>query len=306
MELESTNTTEEATGCPSPTLVTTGQEVGAPVLEAETPTQQTESMDGTAPAKDTPIVEEESKSIVYQVKTVSAITTTSSQTPVFTLTNEEGKTKFEPTAVVSDRVTISTTSQDEPVCRICHDTEDDKGRKKLVSPCGCTGSAEFTHKRCLQKWTNVKGATSCEICNQTYKPKYMRFRQKLLTRQVMCMGSAASLPLLIVIIVGFFLLGEQLSMGSYGDDDKASGDAAGDMNEDGSSVSKIMVSVCMIATATFGIFLLCCFSVWAAKAQPQHVDGFDRGPFLRREQDVEHGRDGGSPQQRVPVPLFFF
>ena len=43
---------------------------------------------------------------------------------------------------------------------------------KLVAPCGCTGSAEFTHKKCLEKWTNVKGASTCEICNQGYKPKY--------------------------------------------------------------------------------------------------------------------------------------
>ena len=58
------------------------------------------------------------------------------------------------------------------------------GRTKLVAPCGCTGSAEFTHKKCLQKWTRVKGAATCEICNQGYNPKYIRFRHKLLVRHI--------------------------------------------------------------------------------------------------------------------------
>eukprot|EP00057_Strongylocentrotus_purpuratus_P033952 XP_793406.1 PREDICTED: E3 ubiquitin-protein ligase MARCH11 [Strongylocentrotus purpuratus] len=231
--------------------------------------------------------------------------TSSSPSVVFMHTNEDVKTKLEfPNA---SRASWSSTSSNDPVCRICHDTEDERGKTKLISPCGCSGSAEFTHKKCLQKWTRMNGATICEICKQGYKPKYIRFKQKLLTRQVMCMGSAASLPLLVVIIVGFFLLGEQLSLGTYDEEDDSS--SSGNVDESGvRNTSKLMVSVCMIGTATFGIFLLCCFSIWAAKVQPHQLETGSGGLFIPNGQDVESGRGrrNNSRRQGVPVPLYFF
>lgn len=127
------------------------------------------------------------------------------------------------------------------------------------------------------------------------------------TRQVMCMGSAASLPLLVVIIVGFFLLGEQLSLGNY--DDESDSSSSGNVDESGvRNTSKLMVSVCMIGTATFGIFLLCCFSIWAARVQPHQLEMGSGGLFIQNGQDVESGRGrrNNSSHQGVPVPLYFF
>nr|XP_054752482.1 E3 ubiquitin-protein ligase MARCHF11-like [Lytechinus pictus] len=229
-----------------------------------------------------------------------------SDTPsvVFTHINDDGRAKLD--SLNTSRASWSSTSSNEPVCRICHDTEDERGKTKLISPCGCSGSAQFIHKKCLQKWTSMKGATTCEICNQRYKPKYIRLKQRLMTRQVMCMGSAASLPLLVVIIVGFFLLGEQLNLGSYDDNDESSPSDKTDESEE-TNASKLMVSVCMIATATFGIFLLCCFSIWAARVQPHQLE-FRGGSFFgQNDQDVENGTGHHhNSRRRIPAPLYFF
>ncbi|CAE6061759.1 unnamed protein product [Arabidopsis arenosa] len=54
-------------------------------------------------------------------------------------------------------------------CRICHDEDLDSN---METPCSCSGSVKFAHRRCVQRWCNEKGDTTCEICHQEFKPDY--------------------------------------------------------------------------------------------------------------------------------------
>ncbi|XP_023638132.1 uncharacterized protein LOC17887089 isoform X1 [Capsella rubella] len=54
-------------------------------------------------------------------------------------------------------------------CRICHDDDLDSN---METPCSCSGSLKYAHRRCVQRWCNEKGDTTCEICHQEFKPDY--------------------------------------------------------------------------------------------------------------------------------------
>ncbi|KAG6474088.1 hypothetical protein ZIOFF_068012 [Zingiber officinale] len=54
-------------------------------------------------------------------------------------------------------------------CRICQDEDEDAN---MEIPCSCRGSLKYAHRKCVQKWCNEKGDTTCEICLQQFKPGY--------------------------------------------------------------------------------------------------------------------------------------
>ncbi|OVA09002.1 zinc finger protein [Macleaya cordata] len=54
-------------------------------------------------------------------------------------------------------------------CRICQEEDD---VKNLETPCACSGSLKFAHRKCVQRWCNEKGDITCEICHQPYQPGY--------------------------------------------------------------------------------------------------------------------------------------
>ncbi|KAL8157529.1 uncharacterized protein LOC141674286 isoform X2 [Apium graveolens] len=54
-------------------------------------------------------------------------------------------------------------------CRIC---QDEDLESLLEAPCLCRGSLKYAHRRCVQRWCRVKGNTTCEICNQQFRPNY--------------------------------------------------------------------------------------------------------------------------------------
>ncbi|XP_058083579.1 uncharacterized protein LOC131231421 [Magnolia sinica] len=54
-------------------------------------------------------------------------------------------------------------------CRIC---QEEDHVKNLETPCACSGSLKFAHRKCVQRWCNEKGDIICEICHQPYKPGY--------------------------------------------------------------------------------------------------------------------------------------
>ncbi|KAI3965581.1 hypothetical protein MKX01_010538 [Papaver californicum] len=54
-------------------------------------------------------------------------------------------------------------------CKICQDEDHDS---KMETPCSCCGSLKYAHRRCVQRWCNMKGDTICEICHQPFKPGY--------------------------------------------------------------------------------------------------------------------------------------
>ncbi|KAI9085592.1 hypothetical protein K1719_032435 [Acacia pycnantha] len=54
-------------------------------------------------------------------------------------------------------------------CRICHDEDEDSN---METPCSCSGSLKYAHRKCVQRWCNEKGDIICEICRQQFKPDY--------------------------------------------------------------------------------------------------------------------------------------
>ncbi|XP_021299888.1 uncharacterized protein LOC110428383 [Herrania umbratica] len=54
-------------------------------------------------------------------------------------------------------------------CRIC---QEEDSIKNLETPCACSGSLKYAHRKCVQHWCNEKGDIICEICHQPYQPGY--------------------------------------------------------------------------------------------------------------------------------------
>lgn len=54
-------------------------------------------------------------------------------------------------------------------CRICCLSEN---QEDLVSPCKCSGTMKFVHRKCLNHWrricTNPKNITHCDLCEEPY------------------------------------------------------------------------------------------------------------------------------------------
>ncbi|KAL6505073.1 hypothetical protein OROGR_024890 [Orobanche gracilis] len=59
------------------------------------------------------------------------------------------------------------------ICRICHEQEYfESCCRSLEAPCACSGTVQFAHRDCVQRWCNEKGNTTCEICLQNFEPGY--------------------------------------------------------------------------------------------------------------------------------------
>ncbi|KAL4362337.1 hypothetical protein GQ457_04G011100 [Hibiscus cannabinus] len=54
-------------------------------------------------------------------------------------------------------------------CRIC---QEEDSIENLETPCACSGSLRYAHRKCVQHWCNEKGDIICEICHQPYQPGY--------------------------------------------------------------------------------------------------------------------------------------
>ncbi|KAH0462484.1 hypothetical protein IEQ34_010059 [Dendrobium chrysotoxum] len=57
-------------------------------------------------------------------------------------------------------------------CRICLEEEDEKS-SSMETPCSCSGTLKFAHRRCIQRWCDEKGNNVCEICLQKFEPGYV-------------------------------------------------------------------------------------------------------------------------------------
>ncbi|XP_022725823.1 uncharacterized protein LOC111282129 isoform X2 [Durio zibethinus] len=54
-------------------------------------------------------------------------------------------------------------------CRIC---QEEDSIKNLETPCACSGSLKYAHRKCVQHWCKEKGDIICEICHQPYQSGY--------------------------------------------------------------------------------------------------------------------------------------
>lgn len=66
-------------------------------------------------------------------------------------------------------------SSEAPICRLCWSEADDGWGGDLLSPCRCSGSLQFIHRRCLLDWQRTlrsqglgRRATHCELCKTQY------------------------------------------------------------------------------------------------------------------------------------------
>ncbi|KAK8526279.1 hypothetical protein V6N13_017330 [Hibiscus sabdariffa] len=90
---------------------------------------------------------------------------------------ESGKRSLQATALAADDKKVFDSSPKVDLssprkiveCRICQDEDEDSN---METPCSCCGSLEYAHRRCVQRWCNEKGNTTCEICHQQFKPGY--------------------------------------------------------------------------------------------------------------------------------------
>ncbi|XP_037903795.1 E3 ubiquitin-protein ligase MARCHF2-like isoform X2 [Hermetia illucens] len=60
-------------------------------------------------------------------------------------------------------------------CRICQIADDSE---RLISPCLCSGTIAYVHKKCLERWLNTSGLIHCELCHYRY-PVKMQLRYSL-------------------------------------------------------------------------------------------------------------------------------
>ncbi|PKA55191.1 E3 ubiquitin-protein ligase MARCH6 [Apostasia shenzhenica] len=65
----------------------------------------------------------------------------------------------------------SSSSSSIYLCRICHE-EEEQSSSSMESPCSCSGTLKFAHRRCIQRWCDEKQSTVCEICLQKFEPNY--------------------------------------------------------------------------------------------------------------------------------------
>ncbi|GKV00674.1 hypothetical protein SLEP1_g13331 [Rubroshorea leprosula] len=79
-----------------------------------------------------------------------------------------------PSCSLQDRERELDGGEEEPLmqaaeCRIC---QEEDSINNLETPCGCSGSLKYAHRKCVQHWCNEKGDTICEICHQPYQQGY--------------------------------------------------------------------------------------------------------------------------------------
>ncbi|WOL10281.1 hypothetical protein Cni_G19036 [Canna indica] len=77
------------------------------------------------------------------------------------------------------------------LCRICHE-EEEESSTDMESPCACSGTIEFAHRECIQRWCDEKGSTVCEICLQAFEPGYTAPEKKPLVDVVVVTISSES------------------------------------------------------------------------------------------------------------------
>ncbi|KAI3952131.1 hypothetical protein MKW98_005826 [Papaver atlanticum] len=80
----------------------------------------------------------------------------------------------EPLSQERDEVVIMTTVEDQSLvqimeCRIC---QEEDHAVNLENPCACNGTLKYAHRKCVQRWCDEKGNTTCEICQELFEPGY--------------------------------------------------------------------------------------------------------------------------------------
>ncbi|XP_054919772.2 E3 ubiquitin-protein ligase MARCHF2-like [Dermacentor andersoni] len=60
---------------------------------------------------------------------------------------------------------LNVTSSSGPICRICHEGDQ---QDSLVSLCRCSGTMGLLHVPCLERWLNARNVDCCELCHHRF------------------------------------------------------------------------------------------------------------------------------------------
>jgi len=71
--------------------------------------------------------------------------------------------------MLNEREHLFSSEREGLVCRNCHETD----KHEYISPCSCSGTIRWVHRRCLDEWrsvsTNPESFYRCDICKFDYK-----------------------------------------------------------------------------------------------------------------------------------------
>ncbi|XP_075534486.1 uncharacterized protein LOC142568371 [Dermacentor variabilis] len=60
---------------------------------------------------------------------------------------------------------LNVTASSGPICRICHEGDQ---QDPLVSLCRCSGTMGLVHVTCLERWLNARNIDHCELCHHRF------------------------------------------------------------------------------------------------------------------------------------------
>lgn len=114
----------------------------------------------------------------------------------------EGSATVPAPAAVPNAVAVPTIDDDdEKLCRICKEGEE---VESFIKPCGCSGSIQYVHWSCLDKWRiessqrNPHYMTHCELCRQPFK---LPIKKAAVSRVLLAKGS-----IFILLCITFYVV----------------------------------------------------------------------------------------------------
>ncbi|XP_065307810.1 E3 ubiquitin-protein ligase MARCHF11-like [Dermacentor albipictus] len=68
---------------------------------------------------------------------------------------------------------LNLTASSGPMCRICHEGDQ---QDSLVSLCRCSGTMGLLHITCLERWLNARNIDHCELCDHRFPTQVLEGR----------------------------------------------------------------------------------------------------------------------------------
>lgn len=100
-------------------------------------------------------------------------------------------------------------------CRICL-KENYKNQGQLIKPCNCIGVQSLVHLQCLERWMEVFGTQSCNLCKSAYSGIQIKTKSRKIGDWIReddtfnylfngCMVNGVSLTIVFLVIWTVFL-----------------------------------------------------------------------------------------------------
>lgn len=119
--------------------------------------------------------------------------------------NACSKNQVVPVSFVEDSdLSFISGNDDQPICRICLETE--LNSNKLISPCKCKGTLKYVHEECLKTWLISLDIDvdegSCELCKTSYIMEFnLKYRCSFSSAQTDGVTNSFFMALLLTVLV---------------------------------------------------------------------------------------------------------